>query len=601
MKSSSDNATQAENSEKLKTIQNKDWILDPYHWAFEAMCRRVTVDAEIKLKQMVEQKGVYATIEFMVKDGLRAPKGWKTPKFKTSPTTQAVQAKSTVLPSGEPLTLTPKGEHYVAGMHRPHHSHVPLTETPVPRKNESVRLDLIDELPSEEQQHFRKLKDKAESQEETAPQGVESREIKIWAALAVEMEKKLREKNPDALDLPIEMRFFHYMEHLGTNAPTWAHELHKQLVYEGHEISQGQAKKTKAGEPLSAFPDRHKLTPIFEKFNGLAKQTGLSCGRRYTSTIGLFDALPLYSCHRKCEVTADGIMKPITREFRCSGERYSVTIQPAWVRVKNEAGKEIWKTAFPREREELVETVLRKIAVNGGTRLFNGVGGVEFTTSQIRKELARCGHRLSGSEIRMSLEILSGTKISLHINGRELNEHILPKLWIAEQGKKEGCYATFNSLVEESLRAVNYRLMNYDKLITLKSFLARTLYKKMVNEFTYAGAGKIWHITQSVVQDDAGIEGYKDPSKNAAMFKAAFKELGAAGINLINDKLVKKTRIRTPAILKSENGEETITVLDYKWDIAAHDEFIGEEIDANIRRNAILGKISRIRTETKDE
>src|SRR4051812_16797194 len=124
---------------------------------------------------------------------------------------------------------------------------------------------------------------------------------------------------------------------------------------------------------------------------------------RLTHTIALWDVAPRW-VFRHGESLRDGeYLKTIKRTFVYSGKVYSIALKPA--RIERD-GKEIEQ--YPGEREQLVEEVIRRIAVLRNRLTYNGQDevGVTFSLYEVRKELERTGHSFSFYEILEALNIL---------------------------------------------------------------------------------------------------------------------------------------------------------------------------------------------------
>lgn len=240
-----------------------------------------------------------------------------------------------------------------------------------------------------------------------------------------------------------------------------------------------------------------------------------SSDTEYSNTIELYDALPkgLWPSKvkrgKKAEAAAaeaagqnvtlnDEIPRVITTPFKSRGTSYQLKVKPAIVERPGENGTTISVILYPGTREELVEEALRKFAVQGQgfENENNREVGVFFTVNQLRKELARTGHSYSAQEILEALDIMSSSLIEVSQAGRSRSRdtvrgNMLTSLMLTTRGEylenaSTKCYATFHPLVTQGIRTQQFRIYDYSVSMTLKSDLARYMYKRMSHYWVQA-------------------------------------------------------------------------------------------------------------------
>jgi len=216
----------------------------------------------------------------------------------------------------------------------------------------------------------------------------------------------------------------------------------------------------------------------------------------YSNTIELYDALPKFVwASSDIDKSKNNV---ITRQFKSRGNNYQLKLKPAVIERKNGAGDTVSVLVYPGAREEIVEEALRKFAVNGqGFESDNDKEvGVFFTVSKLRKELARTGHSYSAQEVLEALDVMSSSQleVSLGTKGRgrdTIRGNMLTSLMLTSRAEylengSTRCFATFHPLVTRGIRTQKFRLYDYSVSMTLKSDLARYMYKRMSHYWTQA-------------------------------------------------------------------------------------------------------------------
>jgi hypothetical protein len=118
------------------------------------------------------------------------------------------------------------------------------------------------------------------------------------------------------------------------------------------------------------------------------------------NTIDLYDIAPrfvFYTSNRE----AGRYLDAVTREFEHAGKKYVLTLKPA--RVIRPDGSQV--DEFPGEREQIVEEVLRRLAVERGRLelVDHDTVLLRFSLNEIRAELERV-HPGATHEINLPVE-----------------------------------------------------------------------------------------------------------------------------------------------------------------------------------------------------
>ena len=226
------------------------------------------------------------------------------------------------------------------------------------------------------------------------------------------------------------------------------------------------------------------------------------------------------------------------RTFTVSGKRYDMLLQPAYV----QSGKARPIARFPGVREELVEFVIYKLAMEGGyfTRDGDGQSTTDsftlFTTLyQIHEELklhGRAGDKsktYSYDQIREALEVLA--KTTIHLSSADQEDLIFSPIADfgffgarrkpADLARNATVYIRFNSLISKSILARKWRQINYTSVMASHAFLVRWFRRMLSLRFVYAGPNTTFNIKLSTLIENSGVSLYDRLSDNLKQVEAA--------------------------------------------------------------------------------
>jgi len=260
--------------------------------------------------------------------------------------------------------------------------------------------------------------------------------------------------------------------------------------------------------------------------------------QRFSNAIDLWDSVPRYSVNRQAMTKARANEKFLDNHqvtFHYRGRTYTSTISPA--RVTDLDGKV--RDFYPSATEELVEDALRKLAIEQQAGFFdkpNYRSGVVFSIYALREELRMRGHSRSYQEVRLALDILSGSIIEITSQDEEKGEVLikapyLPSLVAASRSKlrddpKAKWAVQFHPLVTGSIDKVTYRQFNYHAMMSHSTQLARWLHKQLVLKYTFADQLKPFEMRYSTIKrDSALLGGYSRERDAIEAVVAAFSEL----------------------------------------------------------------------------
>lgn len=236
--------------------------------------------------------------------------------------------------------------------------------------------------------------------------------------------------------------------------------------------------------------------------------------RALTNTIALWDVAPrgVFRLDMARGEEAGPALHLIKRTFEYGEKAYQVSIAPA---VFEWNGVEVAK--FPGEREQLVEEVVRMLAVRGQRLVQRDEGevGVAFTVYEIDQELERTGHRLSHNEIKESLNILHMSRVEIvrideesgKAKERVVSGSAFPMLvWGDRANNQSQTIVSFNWLVTQAMKTLSFRQIDYEKLMRMPGPIERWLYRYFAHDTLFFGRDPTLRaIRASEILDGCGI------------------------------------------------------------------------------------------------
>lgn len=288
--------------------------------------------------------------------------------------------------------------------------------------------------------------------------------------------------------------------------------------------------------------------------------------RDYSQTIELYDFIPKYNWGKSKRIEGE-FLRTIKREFECRGRRYNLTLMPARI----EDGKDGSKEYYPSQREELVEDALRKMMTERQSLLLDGEAGIAFTLYQLQKELSEKGHTYSYEELKDAIRVLNGTDIILKDESETVESAFSPieSYGFAGEGKETKTFVRFSPLVTHSIKAGNFRMINYDKAMSFKSVIARQLLKRMSHHYIQASLTNPYDILLTTIIRDFGLTLQRRIQYNLDEVENAIEMMKEKNV-IINFKIDKVFELKPRRKL-----------IDAKIFIQPHPHFIEDIIKAN--------------------
>lgn len=339
----------------------------------------------------------------------------------------------------------------------------------------------------------------------------------------------------------------------------------------GAKLKPGRRKKDKQKKFLEFQKDSPVQMSLFRLFE---KE------KDYSHTIELYDFIPKYVWGKSKRIEGK-FLEPISREFICRGTPYKVVLLPA--RIQTETGDYV--DYFPGKREELVEDALRKLMSDIQGVFLDDAAGTTFTLYQLQTELKNRGHSYSYDQLKESLEILAKTDIELESeeNETKIIFRAIETLGLSGKDGETQTFVRFSPLVTQSIKKGTFRLINYEKVMSYKTTIARQLHKRMSHFYTQASLTEKYHILLSTIIRDFGLTRYSQLRNNLTEVEKGIEELKEKNI-IINC-----------AIDKIFDVNPKTKLNDVKFTFQPHPFFVEEIKKANYRINTL-----KVRLENPD-
>lgn len=293
-------------------------------------------------------------------------------------------------------------------------------------------------------------------------------------------------------------------------------------------------------EPFNPAPAQTSEEAQLELFRGW-----FSSQAHQSHTLELFDAMPKYIFDRHAKATTQ--VQALRRTFSHRSVEYGLRITPA---IIEREGKDLG--VYPGVREELVFRAILHMAVQQHIALRtkadkdgNLIISAAFTLSQLRKHLKKNGHEFPIAELDEAILVCRLASFDLRLNGDTARALMSCGIFMfysaydeedtTEEGRKSHRYVVFNPLVTKSILERTFRTINYDRLMTLDSPLARWLYERLSHNFRQAEkSGSMKHfgynISLETILRESGIATEKRIRDSIDAVRKALLELQNQGI-----------------------------------------------------------------------
>ena len=315
-----------------------------------------------------------------------------------------------------------------------------------------------------------------------------------------------------------------------------------------------------------------------------------SPGRTHTHEI--FDAMPKYLLDRHAKVTTQ--VETLRRSFLFRDAEYTLRIAPAILeRGKGDIGM------YPGIREELVFRAILHMAVQQHVALQTNADkdgnlmiSAAFTLSQLRKHLRKSGHEFPIAELDEALLVSRLASYDLRQDGdstRALMSSGLFMLYSAydqdleardDSGEKSYRYVVFNPLITRSILEKTFRAINYERLMSLNSPVARWIYERISHNYTQAVRNSAtlkngYTLSLETVLRESGITAEKRVRDSINAVRKALKEL-------CEKKVLDWLKPYDEKLVRGEKPKRGFApVVNAIWTLYPSNGVVGEIVEAN--------------------
>lgn len=237
----------------------------------------------------------------------------------------------------------------------------------------------------------------------------------------------------------------------------------------------------------------------------------------YSQTIDLYDIAPRFVVTPTTDPAF--FSKPIRHNFSHRNVNYRITVRPA--QITKDDGSEGF--AFPGEREQIIEKVIRKIATQKGRLNLNKDDIIlRFTIHEIRMELVRVNHSFTYAEIKEALRVLHSSIIEIqrvdeNKETRIVSASAFPTMILRfGLSDEQDTHLSFNPLVATAIKNLHFRQISYETEMSLPTALSRWLYTRIFqtlvhkrDELVHKADGNYLSLYANQIKDSAGLGTWK--------------------------------------------------------------------------------------------
>lgn len=302
-----------------------------------------------------------------------------------------------------------------------------------------------------------------------------------------------------------------------------------------------------------------------------------------SNTIEYWERIPKYFISGKEQDklrTAEGLAQLYSYEYKVKDKKgnilpCSIDIQPALIKQTDGRGKAF----FPTKSEEIIEEVLKKIFTEQNLGIHDpkkAESWVKFSYSMIRRELKNKGCERKYTQIKHSLEIMSKCVLTVYENGKETyTGAILQDYCSVDRAEyltdTDALHiARFPVFISHAVNALQARQFNYARFLDCEAQLTRWIYKRLINRFVNANYMNDYHFLYSDMKQASGLLRLKNERDNRKKVISALLELKEKGVILS---------------YQSEERKDGRKIIEVKYSVMAHPDFISEQKAANKREN----------------
>ena len=322
----------------------------------------------------------------------------------------------------------------------------------------------------------------------------------------------------------------------------------------------------------------------------------------------IFDSAPKFfygSVVRTIDEKRNHEFLPVRKScFTIRGHEFTVEMFPGTIFEKKSRQDDtnVYRQYYPGEVEEVICDVILKMATTQGRSAYfrkkndenksNGVY-VWFTLYELQQELKTLGHSHNIPRIKKAIEILTRSQMTIEgkINGGKFSfsGSIFDSLAMTTKadwetfGKSAKIVIQLNSILLRSIEAGTFRLLNFEKNMSLREPVAKWLHKKLTLMWKFASPSSkdSFQILLTTILNQSGMNPKMRFRVARQSIQKALEELKSRDILISYEE---------KALLDPEKRKGTIS--DVKYFLQPSPSFISEIILANKREKTVRKKMS---------
>lgn len=287
-----------------------------------------------------------------------------------------------------------------------------------------------------------------------------------------------------------------------------------------------KTKKTNLVSKKSSNPESSVQLDLFSNFIS-------NDDDKVSNSIELWESFPKYHFSpqiQKMLRDSEGKANPVDWEFKKGDSTFSIRSNPAPIEIS----KGVFQHHFPGPIEELVEEALKKLL----TKNDHGVHireksetWVVFSWNSLRDELQKNGHDIKISRLRLAIDIMSQSIISIYKDDKKIYSNaILSDLTLIRRDDylddpNARNLVRMSVFITNAIEKLEYRQFNYETFMHLSMQLSRWLYKRLVNKYRQANHDNTYHFSLKSIQKQSALLQMKNFRDNKLKCEKALDEL----------------------------------------------------------------------------
>lgn len=344
---------------------------------------------------------------------------------------------------------------------------------------------------------------------------------------------------------------------------------------------------------------KKEKTPVTQEQLGLFQSI---VDTNFSNAVELYDAMPKYVYGRRSVVREQDLPPekhvierrwgyPIKVDGKRMLQQCYIRLSPATI-IRNKGGKAERFYIYPGYREMIVEDAIRKIAVDSGATLTDGIVGCRFTIRQVRRILSEGGHTMKHEDVAEAINVLNKCHVEYgfieedgktRVSGRS---SLFPETYVRKSDEITSddmlSAVKFHELVNRSISNLSFRNLDFTTCIKYKSMLASYLHKRLNAQFIQASRDTVYRIKLSELTESSGLAengGLEGPMPLKEQVRCVKEAL---------DELIKHGVVGTYDVIPIPDPNDRRKRVETVFEIRVTDDFVKKVIRINAHSKHLL-------------